>query len=327
MLKNLTSSMLAAAAIVLAGGAPQAAETGNQLPAPVISEQLTLARHVVPVLDSEMSYLEHGDGEIVLFLHGNPTAAYLWRNVIPHVAEGHRAIAVDLIGMGHSGKPDIGYTFADHARYLDAFIEAMGLTSFTVVGHDWGAALAWDLARRHPDKVVSLAFMEGVLPPAFPQPSYEAMGEQMGNMFRAMRDEQQGRQMILVENQFVEILLPMMVNRPLGEEARAEYRAPYQSEKSRLPTWAWPREVPIGGEPAGNDALMGDIKSFMGETEMPVLLAYAEPGVLVPPAAVPFYVGLIKNLETSFVGQGLHFIQEDQPDAIGRAIADWLRRN
>jgi len=327
MLRKLTSSLLAAAAIAMLGTAAQSAETGNKLPAPVISEHLTLERHSIAVLDSEMSYLEDGKGEVVLFLHGNPSAAYLWRNVIPYVAAGHRTIAVDLIGMGHSSKPDIGYTFADQARYLDAFIEAMGLTTFTVVGHDWGAALAWDLARRHPDKVVKLAFMEGVLPPAFPQASYEAMGEEMGNMFRAMRDEQQGRQMIMVQNQFVEGILPMMVNRPLGEKARAEYRAPYESEESRLPTWAWPREVPIGGEPAGNVALMEDIKRFMGETEMPVLLAYAEPGVLVPPVAVPFYTGLIPNLETSFVGQGLHFIQEDQPDAIGRAIADWLRRN
>ena len=327
MLMKLAASLLVANAMSSAAAPALAQESANRLPAPAVSEDLTIARHTIKVLDSEMSYLEQGQGDVVLFVHGNPTAAYLWRNVMPHVAATHRAIAVDLIGMGHSGKPEIGYTFSDHARYLDAFVEALNLRGITLVGHDWGAALAWDLARRHPDKVKRLAFMEGVLPPAFPQPSYEAMGEEMGSMFRAMRDPELGHQMIMVENTFVNGILPSMGNRPLGDAAKAEYGAPYWTVESRLPTWIWPREVAIGGEPASSVALMEDIQAFMGSTRMPVLLAYAEPGVLVPPTAVPFYTGLIKNVETTFVGQGLHFIQEDQPDAIGRAIADWLRRN
>ena len=318
-----------AVALAFAGGfAPvYAQDTGPKLPAMTISEELTIARHNVAVLGSTMSYLEQGQGEAVVFLHGNPSAAYLWRNIIPYVAETHRALAPDLIGMGHSGKPDIAYTFADHAAYLDAFIAAMDLDQITLVGHDWGAALAWDYARRHPNKVVQLTFMEGVLPPAFPQPSYEAMGEEMGGMFRALQDPEQGYAMVMEGNMFVEGILPMMINRPLGETAIAEYGAPYKDVESRLPTWMWPREVPIGGQPETSVNLMADIASFMGETDMPVLLAYAEPGVLVPPQAVPFYTNLIGNLETAFVGQGLHFIQEDQPGAIGRAIADWLRRN
>lgn len=304
-----------------------AQETGPRLPAPVVAEDLSIARHEVTVLGSTMSYLEQGQGKTVLFLHGNPTAAYLWRNVLTHVSNTHRAIAVDLIGMGHSAKPEIDYTFADHARYLDAFVQEMGLTDITLVGHDWGAALAWDFARRHPDLVVKLAFMEGVLPPAFPQASYEAMGEEMGGMFRAMQDPVQGRQMIMEDNMFVETILPMMINRPLGETAKAEYGAPYVEVEDRLPTWAWPREVPIGGEPVATVTLMEEIKAFMGSTQMPVLLAYADPGVLVPPQAVPFYTNLISDIETAFIGQGLHFIQEDQPDSIGRAIQDWLRRH
>ena len=203
----------------------------------------------------------------------------------------------------------------------------MGLTAITLVSHNWGAALAWDFARRHPEMVVRLAFMEGVLPPAFPQASYEAMGEEMGGMFRALRDPEQGHQMVMEGNMFVEGILPMMVNRPLGASAMETYRAPYRTVDSRLPTWMWPREIPIGGTPEATVRLLRDILAFMGETDTPVLLAYADPGVLVPPQAVPFYVDLIGNLETAFVGQGLHFIQEDQPDAIGRALADWLRRN
>ncbi len=325
---QLTSRLaLLALTSVLAIAAPALAQETAKLPPTTISEENPLPRREVAIYDSTMSYLDAGEGEVVLFLHGNPSAAYLWRNVIPFVAEGHRAIAPDLIGMGHSGKPAIDYTYADHTRYLDAFVEALGLTEITLVGHDWGAALAWDYARRHPEKVVRLAFMEGVLPPAFPQPSYEAMGPEMGGMFQAMRDPEQGYKMIMEGNMFVEQILPMMIDRPLGDAARAEYGMPYHQLEARLPTWTWPRQVPIGGEPASSVALMEDIRAFMDTTGMPVLLAYAEPGVLVPPQVVPFYTGLIDNIETAYIGQGLHFIQEDQPAAIGRAIADWLRRN
>lgn len=302
-------------------------EAAHKLPLPTISEELSIPRKDVSVLGSKMSYLEQGEGETVLFIHGNPSSAYLWRNIMPYASSSHRAIAVDLIGMGHSAKPDIRYTFEDHARYLDAFIETLDLKGITIVAHDWGAALAWDFARRHPGKVSRIAFMEGVLPPAFPQASYEAMGEEMGGMFKAMRDEQQGYKMIMEGNMFVNAILPQMINRTLGDQAQNEYAAPYQNIESRLPTWTWPKEVPIGGEPASNVTLMRDIQNFMAETDMPVLLTYAQPGVLVPPQAVPFYTGLIENLETAFIGQGLHFIQEDQPDSIGRAIQDWLRRN
>lgn len=229
--------------------------------------------------------------------------------------------------MGHSGKPEIDYTFADHARYLDAFVEAMDLSQITLVGHDWGAALAWNFARRHPEMIVRLAFLEGVLPPAFPQESYEAMGDEMGGMFRSLQNTEEGYKMIMEANMFVEGILPMMVDRTLGDAAKAEYGVPYQTVESRLPTWMWPREVPIGGQPASSVLLMKDIQAFMGDTEMPVLLAYADPGVLIPPQAVSFYTSLISKLETAFIGQGLHFIQEDQPDAIGRAISDWIRRN
>lgn len=328
MLKKLAAtSALSLAALALAA-APTLAEQGvHSLPRPVVSEELTLTSKSVEVLGDRMSYLEEGSGETVLFIHGNPTSSYLWRNIIPYVADDHRAIAVDLIGMGNSAKPDIAYTFADHARYLEAFVEALELTNITLVGHDWGAALAWDYARRHPDRVARLAFMEGVAPPTFPMASYEAMGEEFGGMFRTIRDPELGHQMIMVENQFVTGILPQLISRPLGEAATATYGAPYVAQEARLPTWVWPRELPIGGEPAANVTLMEDIQAYMGETEMPVLLAYADPGAIIPPAAAPFYTGLISNVETAFVGQGLHFIQEDQPDAIGRALDDWLRRN
>lgn len=315
-------SPLLAAILSLAQAFPASAEP--RLPAPVISEESPYSVQSVAVMGSTMAWIEAGEGAPVLFLHGNPTSSYLWRNVLPRI-EGHRAIAVDLIGMGGSGKPDISYSFADHSRYLEAFIAALGLERVTLVGHDWGAALAWDFAERNPAKVAGLAFMEGVLPPAFPLPDTSAIGE-AGAALEALRTSGVGEEMVLAENMFVEQMLPGFVNRPLGEAAMQAYRAPFPAPEDRRPTLKWPRELPIAGEPAQNVALMQRIAAFMAEPDMPVLLLYADPGVATPAAAVRWYRETIPRIETVFIGQGLHFIQEDHPAAIGLAIADWLRR-
>lgn len=312
--------------VMLACASAVAATAQGKLPAPEISEAQPFEVQEITVLDSTMTWIETGAGDPILFLHGNPTSSYLWRNVLPEVSPGHRAIAVDLIGMGGSGKPDIAYTFADHAKYLTAFIEEMGLSDLTLVGHDWGAALAWDYATRHPDDVKALAFMEGVLPPAFPLPSYEVMGE-TGEVLRALRSPEVGEGMVLGQNMFVEQMLPGFVNRQLGEEAMTAYRAPFLEADDRFPTLQWPRELPIAGAPAANVDLMGQIAEKMKAPGFPVQLLYVEPGVATPAQAVDWYRNTIPGLETVFLGQGLHFIQEDHPQAIGRAIADWLRRH
>ncbi len=317
--------LLATGKTALAGSAN--AETTYKLPNSSISEAQTIPQKAVKVLGSKMTYLELGQGEPVVFVHGNPTSSYLWRNVMPYVSANSKAIAVDLIGMGGSDKPVIDYTFTDQYRYFEGFIDALGLEKLTLVGHDWGAAIAWEYARRNPDKVTRLAFMEGVLPPAFPRPTFESMGEEMGNMFRAFKDPVQGHKLVIEDNIFVEQVLAGFVNRPLGDDAMTAYREPFLKQADRKPVLAWPREVPIEGKPETTVDTLTVIDAFMGKTTMPVLLAYAEPGVLVPPQATGWYAGKIANLEMAFVGQGLHFIQEDQPDAIGRAIADWIRRN
>lgn len=298
-----------------------------KLPRPDVSEDLTLAGRSVDVKGTTIHYIEQGQGDPIVFIHGNPTSSYLWRNVMPHVAGQGRAIALDLVGMGRSGKPKIGYHYRDHYAYVEGFLDAMKLTNITFVLHDWGAALGFDYARQHPERVKRIAFMEGVLPPIFPQPSFEAMGEKLGGMFRALKDPAKGREMVIDNHIFVEQILPNFVNRPLGPKAMEEYRRPYVSPKDREPILAWPREIPIAGEPEDVVARMEAIKQFMTTTDRPVLLLYAEPGILVPPQLVSWYVQNIRRLETAFVGQGLHFIQEDNPDAIGRAIADWIRRN
>lgn len=279
------------------------------------------------VRGSRMHYIDEGHGEPVVFIHGNPTSSYLWRNIIPYVTEHHRAIALDLIGMGKSDKPDIDYTFREHYQYVETFIEKLGLRNVTFVVHDWGAALGFEYARKHPDHVKAIAFMEGVLPPAFPQPSFEAMGEDMGGLFRTLKDPVKGKDMVITNNGFVEQLLPGFTNRPLGDAEMRVYRAPYVVPASRKPTWVWPLEIPIGGQPVDTTATMMAIGSFMSATDLPVLLLYASPGAIVPPAAVPWYENKIKNLESVYIGPGLHFVQEDQPDAIGRALNEWLRRH
>jgi len=320
-------ALLAPVLLTAAPGAhAEEAAPGPKLPPPAIAETLTLETAAVAVLDSKMAYLHQGDGEVVLFVHGNPTSSYLWRNIMPYIPENKRAVAVDLIGMGRSGKPDIDYTFADHYRYFEAFVDTLGAETITLVGHDWGAALSWEYARRNPARVARLAFMEGVLPPTFPMAGFEAMGPDFGPLFQGLKDPVQGHEMVIKNNMFVEQLLPNLINRPLGDEAMTAYRAPYLEEAHRKPILQWPRELPIAGEPAATQAALEGIAGFMRETEMPVLLLYADPGAIVPPQAVPWYLAAIKNLETNYIGQGFHYIQEDQPDAIGRELADWLRR-
>jgi haloalkane dehalogenase len=298
-----------------------------RLPPATVGEAPMEGYRSVVIEGARLAYVDRGSGRPIVFIHGNPSSSYLWRNVLSHVEGQGRVIALDLAGMGNSQPARHGYRFADHARRLDAFMAALDLHNVVLVGHDWGAALSFDYAQRHPGNVHAIAFMEGVLPPAFPQPSFEAMGPEMGGMFRAFKDPVQGRQMVIEQNMFIEGILPRFINRPLGAEAMTEYRRPYLEERRREPLLAWPREVPIAGEPADVVAAMARIENYMTQSRTPALLLYADPGVLVPPQAVGWYTSRMPNLEAVYAGQGLHFIQEDQPAAIGRALSDWLRRH
>lgn len=300
--------------------------TDFKLPRPDISPDFPYESKYVSVNGSKMHYVEAGEGDPVVFIHGNPTSSYLWRNVIPWVKQRKRAIAIDLIGMGKSDKPDIDYTFDDHFAYVSQFIEKLHLKNITLVIHDWGATLGFEYARRNPQRVRAIAFMEGVLPPAFPQPSYQSMGKEMGDMFRMFRDPVKGREMLVTHNGFVEQILPAFVNRSLSETEMDHYREPYRTEGSRKPVYLWPQEIPIGGQPARTTATLQNIKIFLENSDLPMLLLYASPGAVIPPQAVPWFTSRVKHIETAYVGQGFHFIQEDQPEAVGRAINDWLRR-
>ena len=310
---------------VTAGGAVFAQEQPTHPAVPAISAEFPYEHQYIDVLGSRIAYVDEGEGDPILFIHGNPTSSYLWRNVMPYVDGQGRIIAIDLIGMGNSDKPDIGYTFQDHYAHVEGFIDALDLQNITFVIHDWGSALGLYYAAQHSDNVRAVAMMEAIVPPIFPIPSYEAMPDDFRELFQAFRDPVVGRQMIIDQNFFVEQLVPQSILRPLGEAEMAAYRAPFAEPASREPVFVWPNELPIGGEPARNVEVIEVIGDWLMTAEQPKLLLYASPGAIIPPEVVPWMAANYANIETRFIGNGVHYLQEDQPEAIGRNLSDWLR--
>jgi len=279
----------------------------------------------VKVGDSWMAYTDSGAGTPpVVFLHGNPTSSYLWRNVIPHVAGEARCLAPDLIGMGASGKPDIGYRFADHASYLDAWFEVLGLGDVVIVGHDWGGALGMDWAARHPGRVRGVAVIETFLRPL----RWAEYPPQAAELFRGFRSAA-GEKMVLEDNMFIEFNLPRGVVTGLSPADHDAYRAPYPDPASRRPLLAWPREIPIDGEPADVRDRVLAYGRWMSETpEVPKLLMTVQPGVgMGSPETAAWAAEAFASVEVENVGPGGHHAPEDQPDAIGAAVARWLGRH
>ncbi|XAZ19589.1 haloalkane dehalogenase (plasmid) [Sinorhizobium sp. B11] len=278
----------------------------------------------VPVLDSEMAYREAGrtDGPVALFLHGNPTSSYIWRNIIPLVAEAAHCIAPDLIGFGQSGKPDIAYRFEDHARYLDAFIATMGIKSAYLVAQDWGSGLALHLAARRPDFVRGLAFMEFIRP----IPTWDEFLQNSAEreIFRKFRTPGEGEELILRENIFVEGVLPGATSRQLSEEEMAVYRAPFPTPASRRPTWRFPNELPIAGEPADVYATMEKAHEALAVSTYPKLLIAGDPGALIPPAVAEDFARRLHNCRLVKLQSGLHYLQEDHPEIIGETVAQFV---
>ncbi len=298
----------------------------KKLPQPEISADFPFESKSIDVLSSKMNYIDIGEGDLILFIHGNPTSSYLWRNVIPHVEGFGRVIAVDLIGMGQSDKPELSYSFADHYHYVEAFIAKLGLKDITLVLHDWGTTLGFEYARLHEGNVKRIAFMEGAVPPALPMPSFDAMGPEGADVFNGFKTPGQGETMIFENNVFIEQILPGSINRTLDEEEMNAYRAPYLNKEARKPLLAWPREIPVAGKPEEMVETMNKIGRFIDKTSLPFLLIYASPGIMCPPELIPLIVEKYNNIETHFIGQGLHYLQEDHPVAIGLAVSDWIRR-
>ena len=278
-------------------------------------------RHRIAFLETEISYVDTGAGEPVVFLHGNPTSSYLWRNVIPHVEGLGRCLAPDLVGMGDSGAaPDGSYRFVDHARYLDAWFEALGLTNVTLVVHDWGSALGFYWAYRHPERVRGIAYMEAVVRPL----TWEEWRDESRQIFQDLRSEA-GEEMVLEKNLFIEGILPSAVLRDLTEEEMNVYRRPYlEPGESRRPTLTWPRELPINGEPEDVVSIAEDYSKWLAHSEVPKLFVNAEPGAILTGSQREFCRTWPNQEEVTV--RGAHFVQEDSPHEIGEAVATFVRR-
>jgi haloalkane dehalogenase len=275
--------------------------------------------------DHRMAYVEEGDGAPIVLLHGNPTSSYLWRSVMPELRGLGRVIAPDLIGMGDSDKLPAEhpgrYTFACHREFLETLLDELGVTGdVTLVVHDWGSALGFDWARRHPDRVRAIAYMEGIVRPIA---SWDEWPEVARGVFQGFRSPA-GEQMILQDNLFVEALIPRSVLRELSDEEMAEYRRPFaEPGDDRLPTLVWPRQIPIAGEPPDVVAACDAYARWLAETPgLPKLFVDADPGVILIGAQRDFCRAWPDQTEITV--PGLHFLQEDSGPEIGRAIHDWL---
>jgi haloalkane dehalogenase len=275
------------------------------------------------VLGHEMAYVEVGSGDPIVFLHGNPTSSYLWRNILPYVQELGRCLAPDLISMGDSAKlPNSGpdsYTFIEHRRYLDALLDILGVEErVTFVVHDWGSALGFDWAHRHPDAVRGIAYMEAIVKPG----TWSEMPEPARGIFQALRSPA-GEQMVLEQNSFIEVSLPRAILRGLTEEEMANYRRPFaEPGEGRRPTLTWPRQLPFDGEPADVTEIVTAYGEWLSQSSIPKLYIQSEPGTM-PPSAREFCRTWPAQSEITV--RGRHYPQEDSPDEVGTVLASWLQ--
>jgi haloalkane dehalogenase len=323
LMKHAIAGAVAAAHLAACAGDERVSEPASS-PAP-----LEITMHHVEVLDSRMAYRESGAGPTVVFLHGNPLSSRVWRDVIPHVSSSARCLAPDLIGMGDSDKPEIDYRFADHARYLDAWLDAVVTGDVVFVGYDWGGSLAMDWAARHPERVRGLVVFETFLRPM----EWSQWPPKGAELFRALRTPSVGEKMVLEENQFLARSLDNGTKRRLDEAERAAYYAPYMTPASRRPLLQWPREIPIEGEPADVTSIVRHYDQWLASSPgVPkLLLTFESPAGLHPsptgsPAMVEWARANVAALDVATLGPAGHHAPEDVPDAIGRAIAEWLER-
>jgi haloalkane dehalogenase len=277
------------------------------------------------VLDREMAYVDVGEGDLIVLLHGNPTSLYLWRNLLPYLQGGGRCIAPDLIGMGDSEKlPNSGpgsYRFVEHCRYLDALLEALNVRErVTFVIHDWGSALGFDWANHHREAVKGIAFMEAIVR----SQGWDHWDKiNMRSALQALRSEA-GEMMVLQDNFFIEKILPGAILRTLSGEEMTRYRAPFaEPGEGRRPTLTWPREIPIDGEPADVTAIVAASADWLSTSPVPKLFFRAEPGAILANEEDLAFIRRFRVL-TEVTIAGRHYVQEDSPHEIGRAIAGWM---
>ncbi len=284
-----------------------------------------LAKSSVEIDGKNMAYFDSGGDQdhTVVFLHGNPTSSYLWRNIVPHLTPLARCVAPDLIGMGDSDKLDDtgpgSYRYLDHRPYLDGLLDQLDLGNrIVLVVHDWGSALGFDWASRHPDRVAGIAYMEAIVRPF---PSWDDFSEQAAPLFQAFRTDA-GEELIIDKNMFVERVLPGSVLRGLSDAEMQEYRRPFADPEHRRPTLTWPQEIPVEGAPADVTEVAKGYSSWLETSPVPKLFVNAEPGAILTGAQRDYCRTWPNQTEVTVAGS--HFIQEDSPDEIGQAIAAWM---
>ena len=277
----------------------------------------------IDVLGKQIAYVEMGEGNPIIFQHGNPTSSYLWRNILPQLQGHGRCIAMDLIGMGDSekleNKGNMTYSYGTHKKYFDGFLDALGVESnLTLVVHDWGSALGFDWANNNPKKVKAICYMEGIVKSM----EWKDWNEDARGIFQGFRSPA-GEEMILEKNLFIEAVLPGSILRKLSDEEMNEYRRPFNDKKSRQPTLDWPRQIPLEDEPPEICKIVDSYSQWMAENDLPKLFINAEPGAILIGKQREF-CRTWKNQKEVTV-KGSHFIQEDSPNEIGNAIFDWLK--
>jgi len=284
-----------------------------------LSAEFPFESHYVEVLGSRIHYVDEGVGEPILFIHGNPTSSYLWRNIIPHVTGQGRAIALDLVGMGKSDKPDIAYRYDDHYRYLCGFIDALDLgDNITLVIHDWGSALGFRWAHEHSSRVRGIAFLDPLTGPM----RWSEFPIDFRMVMRLLRAPVVGYMLAVVGNVFVRKMLPEATFRNITPEAMAEYRSPYQSFASRRPLGQWPKEIPVDGFPADNHRTLEAYHGWLEQTDLPKLMFYSDDGALLKGEALKWSLAL-KNITAVDLGDGIHFVQETCPHRVGAELSTW----
>jgi haloalkane dehalogenase len=289
----------------------------------MISATFPYPKQFQEVLGLKMAYVEVGSGDPIVFLHGNPTSSYLWRNIIPYLGGFGRCIAPDLIGMGDSAKLPISgpgsYTFVEHRRFLDALLEQLDVRErITFVAHDWGSVLAFDWTYRHPNAVKGIAYMEAVVTTG----NWSEMSERGRQLFQTMRSPA-GEEMVLERNTFIEVNLPATIQRRLSEEEMDAYRRPFaEPGEGRRPTLSWPRQLPFDGEPADVTEIVATYGEWLSHSSIPKLFLRTDPGTMSPSSLA---VCRAWPMQSEVNVRGLHYPQEDAPSEVGQALVNWAQ--
>ena len=284
-----------------------------------ISVEMPYKTKIISVHGAQMAYVEAGEGDPILFLHGNPTSKYLWRNIMPWLENQARVIAPDLIGMGESEKPDLNYRYHDHYKYLQGFIDALNLTNITLVLHDWGSGLGFNFAAQNPDRIKAIAFMEALVRPG----SWSDFPPDFKIGFKLMRTPGVGWLMVRGANIFIKQMLPKAIVRELTEKEKSVYGEPYPTIGSRKPLHQWPLEVPLDGQPADVHGIVNNYSQWLQQTDLPKLFFYASPGGIIDEAGAAWVKQNFSNLTSYDMGPGIHFVQEDNPHFIGEKLSEW----